>query len=111
MKAFYLLAAIGGGVFPWIYNIQAFDQFGADFTPQAFFMSGFEGSPILGSLAADFWIGSIVALVWMVVEARRLGIKHWWFFVVWTFVIAWASALPLFLFVRERHLERTHEGA
>ena len=105
MKAFYLLAALAGAAIPWFFNIRALAEIGMGFTPQAFFMVGFEGSAMLGSVAADFWIGSSVALVWMVAEARRLKMKHWWFFVVWTFLIAWASALPLFLFFRQRVLE------
>lgn len=109
MKAFYLVAAVLGAVIPWRFNILALQQLGSAFTPKAFFMVGFEGSAMLGSVAADFWIGSTVALVWMIVEGRRLGMKHWWGFVIWTIVIAWASALPLFLLFRERHLER--EGA
>lgn len=105
MKIFYLIAALAGAVIPWWFNLRAFAEPGEPFTPQAFFMVGFEGSAILGSVAADFWVGSAVAIVWMIVEARRLRIRHWWFFLVWTFGIAWASALPLFLFVRERHLD------
>ena len=77
-----------------------------EFTPQAFFLVGFQGSSMLGSLAADFWIGSTASLVWMVIEARRLKMKLWWAFIPLTFMIAWACALPLFLFLRERHLER-----
>jgi hypothetical protein len=46
----------------------------------------------------------------MIAEARRLRIRHWWFFLVWTFAVAWASALPLFLFVRERHREAGMKG-
>jgi hypothetical protein len=107
MKALYLFAALLGAVVPWYFNVQALGEIGPAFTPQAFFMVGFEGSAMLGSVAADFWIGSSVALVWMITEARRLKMKHWWLFVIWTFAVAWASALPLFLFFRERELERS----
>jgi hypothetical protein len=110
MKIFYLVAALAGAVIPWWFNLRAFAEIGDQFTPQAFFMVGFEGSAMLGSVAADFWIGSTVAVVWMIAEARRLRIRHWWFFLVWTFAVAWASALPLFLFVRERHREAGMKG-
>lgn len=105
LKGFYLVAAVFGGCATWWFNLHALAEIGAGFTPQAFFMVGFEGSSMLGSVAADFWIGSTVSLVWMMAEARRLGMKHAWVFVVVTFAIAWACALPLFLFFRERHLE------
>lgn len=104
MRYFYLAAALAGALVPWWFNLRAFEEVGAGFTPKAFFMVGFEGSAMLGSVAADFWIGSSVALVWMVAEARRLKMKHLWFFLVWTFAVAWASSLPLFLFARERRL-------
>jgi hypothetical protein len=110
MKHFYLLAAVLGAVVPWWYNLRALEQLGSGFTPQAFFLVGFQGSALLGSVAADFWIGSTVALAWMVAEARRLQMRRWWVFVIWTFAIAWASALPLFLYFRERHLERSLPG-
>lgn len=106
MKVVYLVGAALGALIPWYFNVLALQEIGGGFTPRAFFMVGFEGSPMLGSVAADFWIGSTISFVWMIVEARRLGMKRWWVFVVWTFAIAWASALPLFFFLRERHLER-----
>ena len=105
MKAFYLAAAVVGACVTWWFNLHAISEIGAAFTPQAFFLVGFEGSSMLGSVAADFWIGSTVSLVWMVSEARRLGMRHTWLFVVLTFAVAWACALPAFLFFRERHLD------
>ncbi|HHO49720.1 MAG TPA: DUF2834 domain-containing protein [Deltaproteobacteria bacterium] len=104
----YLCLALVGGAWTWSYNVQAFLELGSAFTPAAFVQAGFEGSPILGSLAADFWLGSSASLIWMVVEARRLGMRWIWAYVVLTFVIAWAFALPLFLAARERHLARAH---
>lgn len=111
MKWFYLLGAIAGAAATWWFNIQAMQELGAGFTPQAFFMIGFQGSPMLASVAADFWIGSTVSLVWIVVEARRLRMRHTWFFVITTFGVAWAFALPLFLFFRARHLEHEERQA
>jgi hypothetical protein len=65
---------------------------------------GFEGSPLLGSLASDFWVGSLASLIWMVSEGMRLRMKRIWIYIVLTFAIAWAFSLPLFLFMRERHI-------
>jgi hypothetical protein len=95
----YLLLAIVGAVATWSYNLQV-----DDFTPQAFVLVGFQGSPLLGSLASDFWVGSLASLIWMVSEGLRLKMKWLWVYVVLTFLIAWAFALPLFLFMRERRL-------
>ena len=47
----------------------------------------------------------------MVVEGRRLGMRHLWFYVVATFLIAFAFTCPLFLFMRERLLAARAAGA
>jgi hypothetical protein len=104
MKYFYLLAAVIGAIVPWYFNLQAIGEEGDKFTPAAFMMVGFQGSAMLGSLAADFWIGASVSIVWMIAEGRRLGMPRLWCYVVVTFAVAWACALPLFLYFRERHL-------
>ena len=100
----YLALSIIGAVSTWSYNLLALQQFGAGYTPAAFVRAGFEGGPILGSLAADFWVGALASSIWMVNEGLRLKMKAIWVYVVLTLVIAWAFALPLFLFMRERRL-------
>lgn len=42
----------------------------------------------------------------MIIEARRLRMRAWWAYVVATFMIAFACAFPLFLLMREAHLQR-----
>lgn len=49
------------------------------------------------------------ATVWMVSEARRLRIDMVWLYVVYGCLIAFSSALPLFMFARERALARRWE--
>jgi len=102
----YLSLSVVGLVTTWAFNVMAFRMFGVDYTPAAFVRAGFEGSPILGSLAADFWVGSLASVIWMVAEGKHLGMRRMGWYIVFTFLIAWAFALPLFLFARERHLAR-----
>jgi hypothetical protein len=104
MKYFYLLAAVIGAVVPWYFNLQAMSEEADGFTAIGFLMVGFQGSAMLGSLAADFWIGAVVSIVWMVVECQRLKMPRLWLYIVVTFMVAWACSLPLFLYFRERHL-------
>lgn len=110
LSAFFLVCAIAGAVVPWTYNIAAMNELGRPFTVAEFVMVGFQGPAILGSVAADFWIGSIAALVWMLVEARRLRMRFWWALLPLTLIVAWACALPFFLFLRERALSRSSPG-
>jgi Terpene cyclase DEP1 len=102
----YLTLAVIGLASTAAFNVMAVKMFGMDYTPAAFVRVGFEGSPILGSLAADFWVGSLASVIWMVAEGKHLGMRRIGWYIVFTFVIAWAFALPLFLFARERHLAR-----
>lgn len=106
----YLVLAGVGLVSTWTYNIAAMTELGDGFTPAAFIRVGFEGSPLLGSLAADFWVGSLASLLWMMVEGRRLRMKRMWAYLVLTFAVAWAFSLPLFLAVREWQLKRLEGG-
>jgi hypothetical protein len=103
----YLVLSVIGAIATWTYNLIAIREVGGNFTPLAFLRVGFEGSAMLGSLAADFWVGSLASLIWMVAEARRLRMRMPWVYVVLTFLIAWACALPLFLYMRERRLAAT----
>lgn len=75
-------------------------------TAQEFLTVGFTGSSLLGSLASDFWVGSSAALIFMIVEGRRLQLPRLWLYVALTFLVAWAFSFPLFLFMRERRLTR-----
>lgn len=107
----YLSLALVGLGSTMTYNVLAFQAFGFDYTPAAFVRVGFEGSPILGSLAADFWVGSTASVIWMIGEGRSLHMRNVWLYVVLCFLTAWAFALPLFLFMRERHVSKGGQTA
>lgn len=49
------------------------------------------------------------ATVWMLAEARRLRIGLVWLYVIYGCLVAFSSALPLFMFARERALARRWE--
>jgi hypothetical protein len=42
----------------------------------------------------------------MVIEARRLGMWHWWFYGVTIFLVPFAFSCPLFLLMREVRLQK-----
>lgn len=71
-----------------------------------FFASGFV-NPGAAFLSVDAIIGATAFLCWMIPEARRLGMRHWWVYIVLTFTVAFAVAFPLFLLMRERKLGAT----
>lgn len=105
LVVFYGLFAVAGAVVPWYFNIQYMRESGELLTPQRWLAAGFV-NPLTGSITSDFLIGTIPVLLWIVIEARRLGMRHLWIYVLGTFLIAFAFTCPLFLMMRELHLQR-----
>jgi hypothetical protein len=58
------------------------------------------------SISADISVVATTFLIWMVYEARKLKMKHWWLFIPLTFLIAIAFTFPIFLFFRERKIRK-----
>jgi hypothetical protein len=56
------------------------------------------------AFALDLLVTAVVVLIWMTVEAARLGIKRVWVFWVLTLLFGMGGPLPLFLYFRERRL-------
>ena len=104
---FYLVIAIAGFFIPWYYNWQ-YMQTGQKFSFVTWFQAGMV-SPLSSSITTDFLIGATAVFTFMIVEARRLKMKYLWFYIVFTFVIAWAFTCPLFLFNRERALQKNSD--
>ncbi|MGO4784300.1 DUF2834 domain-containing protein [Cryobacterium sp. W22_MBD10_FK3] len=97
----YLALAVVGLIGTWTWNIQAIveaSNFIADWT-----MSG----PAVSSLTTDLLVVAIAGSVFIIVEARRLGMKAGWAYVVVGLLIAFAFGFPLFLAMRERRLVRS----
>jgi hypothetical protein len=69
-----------------------------------FFADWFGSGPAVGSLGVDLLIVAIAGSVLIVVEARRLGMKRAWLYIVLSAVTAFAFTFPLFLAMRERRL-------
>ena len=63
------------------------------------------------SITVDIGLFFLAAAIWMVLEARRLGIRFVWLYVVGGFLIAISVTFPLFLIARERRLAAGGEGA
>ncbi|HJQ96979.1 MAG TPA: DUF2834 domain-containing protein [Candidatus Polarisedimenticolaceae bacterium] len=105
LMVFYGAFALAGAVVPWYFNLRHMRETGEMLTPQAWVAAGFI-NPLVGSITSDFLIGTIPVLIWIVVEARRLRMRHTWFYVVTTFLVAFAFSCPFFLLMREARLKR-----
>ena len=103
----YLTLSIVGLVATWYFNFQFMAVTQATLTTfdlGQFLRDGF-ANPAASSLSADLFIGGAAASLFIVFEGRRLKIKRWWVYFIMTNIIAFAFAFPLFLMMRERHLD------
>lgn len=100
---FYALVAIGALVTTWSQNI-------------AHFMSG-RGFPLeyvqdvtvtaaSRSFAVDLGFLLLAAVALMVAEARRVGVRFVWLYVILSFAVAISVTFPLFLIAREMRLAK-----
>lgn len=96
----YLALAAAGLVGTWTFNAIAIVQ-----------MSDFVGDlltsgPAVSSITVDLLVVAVAGAIFIIIEARRIGMKRGWLYVVVSGVTAFAFAFPLFLAMRQRHLTR-----
>ena len=94
----YLVLAIVGLGATWTFNILAIRS-GSDFVGE-WMSNGFATQ----SLQVDLLVVGIAVGVFLIVEARRIGMRHAWVFLPLSAITAAAFAIPLYLALRERKL-------
>ncbi len=105
--AVYAILTILGAVWTWHFNLQAIN---AGLGASDFFAMGWV-NPVSSSLTADLTVACFAFLAWMPFEARRLQMRHWWVYIVVTFMVAFGFAFPLFLLMRERKMLASAAGS
>ena len=103
MSPMYLVLAIAGFVLPYSQLIPFFIEHGFDLS---LLWSQLFANQISTDFAFDLIVSSIVFWIFVFREGTRLGLKYLWIYVVLNLVIGLSFALPLFLWMRSRHLER-----
>lgn len=98
----YGLLAVLGLITTWYYNLQFMAASGG-FSVAAF-MSAWNANAAASSILWDVSVAALTFCVLAVAEARRIGMRHAWLYLVLTFTIALGFAFPLFMMMRERHL-------
>jgi hypothetical protein len=108
IKYAYLALAFVGLFATWYFNFK-FYQLETDTSISNFIALTATTWPAK-SISADISVVAISFLVWMIRESFKLKIKIWWLLVVLTFMVALAFSFPLFLYLRERQLEKLSEA-
>ncbi|MCA8977472.1 MAG: DUF2834 domain-containing protein [Planctomycetes bacterium] len=108
----YLVLAVAGLLLAWYHGLQwtmAWLDEGGNLLNQAAFFGDFFGDAYTANHAASFitvdLVGSWFAfLVFVLPEAKRLGMRFGWGYIVAACTLGNCFAFPLFLFNRERAL-------
>jgi len=94
----WLLLALAGLVLSTLFNALSVVQ------ARNLFADWFDSGPAVTSLTIDLLIVGVAGGILVIVEARRLGMRHGWLYLVASALTAFAFGFPLFLALRERHL-------
>lgn len=57
-------------------------------------------------IAMDLLVTALASLVLIIVEGRRLGMERIWVPIACVFLVGMSLGLPVFLYMRELHLEK-----
>lgn len=101
--AAYGAIAVVALVATWSQNLAYLDR-GADFL--RVFWEDTKVNPASRSITADIMLFGLAAIIFMVYEARKHGIRFVWVYVIASFFIAISVAFPLFLLARELRIHR-----
>jgi Terpene cyclase DEP1 len=93
-----VLALIG----TWGHNV-AYLDLGVVGANEAFWRDTL-ANPASRSITADIFFFGLAVFLWMVLEARRLGMRGVWLYLLFGMLIAISVTVPIFLINRERAL-------
>ena len=101
-KHIYLFLAVIGFIGPYYFFISFLAAHGLDgrlFVQQLF------GTRISTFFAVDLLLSCVVFVRYLSQEAARYSMKRQWIYLIALLTVGLSFALPLFLYVRESHLE------
>lgn len=93
----YMSLSIIGLVTAWIFN-------GIAVMNNEDYLGAWFGTAVDWVLSSDLTVVAFAVVILMITEAKRLGIKRVWLYIVLSGVTAMAFTFPLFLAMRERKL-------
>jgi hypothetical protein len=101
-KNIYLLLTFLGFVFPYYFLFQFYNT---ENTPTLQAITNLFAANMSAAFNADLLMSVVTAWVFMGFEGNRIQMKNWWAFIPAT-LIGLSFTLPLFLYFRERHLQK-----
>ena len=107
MKWFYLAAAFFGTVLPLSQFVPFLTTHGFD---MLLFVRHLFQNHVSSFFALDVIISSIALWLFVFSEGRKQKMKNLWFYILCNLTVGVSLAFPIFLFFRERKLEREMNG-
>jgi hypothetical protein len=98
---FYGLIAIAALLATWSQNLQP---------AHVSYLEDLKASPASRSFTVDIGFFLLAGAGLMVVEARRLGVRFVWLYIILGFLVAISVTFPLFLIAREMRLAKIGAG-
>ena len=102
-KTIYLILTIVGLVLPYYF---VFKFYTANEMSTSAALAQLVSTDWGALFVADLLVSVFAAWFFIYNEAKRLNMKYWWTFLIATMLVGLSFALPLFLYYRERRLER-----
>ena len=96
-KNLYFVAAIIGGVVPYLFFNPFFSSNGFDLPK---FVSELFANDPAGGFSADLLISSFVFWLWSFQDAKRFSVGYWWLIPVLNLTIGLSAALPFYFYLR-----------
>ena len=106
-KRIYLLLCVAGTVLPYWQFLPWVASNGLNF--RLLFEQLF-ANRVSAFFATDLLLTAVVMLVFLRGESRRVGMRRSWIAVAALFAVGVSLAFPLFLYLRELHLEGVQAG-
>ena len=94
---FFLILSLVGLITAWVFN-------GIASVTGQNYLDAWLGSAVVWVLSLDILIVAIAGSAFMIFEARKLGMKRVWIYILLSGLTAFAFTFPLFLAMREKKL-------
>jgi hypothetical protein len=105
LRHLYLFLCVLGVVLPYASIVPWLARHGLDI---GLFLRELLLTRIGAFFALDVVVSALVLFAFIFTERRALGIRHVWIPVIATFFVGVSLGLPLFLYMRQRHLDSTN---
>jgi len=106
-RVLYLWLCVAGTLLPYAPFVHFLHEHGPN--ARIFFEQLFS-NPVGAFFGMDVIVSSVVLWVLVAIEGRRAGMGHLWAPVAANLVVGVSLGLPLFLYMREKQLERRQAG-